>query len=801
MYKVLKLLLAVIYITVPSAAQDAPPSVDAQTLTVDLIMQDPKWIGAVSNDIWWSEDSKQVYFKWNPGEAEAESLYVVNRDASGLRKLTIEERKNLIPENGSYNKDETKKIYSKNGDIFLLDIPSMKIKQITNTTEKESSPQFSFNENKILFIRNSNLFSIELDQGLITQLTDFRQGNEPGEKSKTEREEWLEQEELSLIQVLKERKGEEEKRRKEDELLKPERPKEIYVGKKSVDNITLSPNEDFITFMTIEYPSDHKYTKVPNYVTEAGYTEEITARAKVGSPESKYELGIYDVKNDTVYYVDRKQIPGIFDKPGFKRETTEDKYEEPRDVYYYGPYYSDDGKYSYVLLRSMDNKDRWFMYFDESTASLTLLDRQRDEAWIGGPGISGWNYSDTYHGWIPDSKRIWFQSEATGYSHLYTVNVETGEKKQLTDGEFELTGTGRSSGGGTGPVVSNDGKWWYFVSGEEGPFVRDFYRMPIDGGARERITSRHGNHQVFISPDETMLAIRFSQSNKPWQLYLMENKPGAEMIQVSDGGTEEFNSYPWTDPEIVWFEASDGVEVPARLYRPKKPESNGAAVIFVHGAGYLQNVHEWWSSYYREYMFHHLLSEHGYTVLDIDYRGSAGYGRDWRTAIYRHMGGKDLSDQVDGAKFLIENYNVDPERIGIYGGSYGGFITLFAMFNHGDVFKSGAALRSVTDWTHYNHPYTSNILNTPQDDSTAYRRSSPIYFAEGLQGNLLICHGMVDSNVQFQDVVRLSQRLIEMRKENWELAVYPVEGHSFQEPTSWADEYKRILKLFESTLR
>ncbi|HET54155.1 MAG TPA: S9 family peptidase, partial [Ignavibacteria bacterium] len=102
---------------------------------------------------------------------------------------------------------------------------------------------------------------------------------------------------------------------------------------------------------------------------------------------------------------------------------------------------------------------------------------------------------------------------------------------------------------------------------------------------------------------------------------------------------------------------------------------------------------------------------------------------------------------------------------------------------------------------HYNHPYTANILNTPQEDTLSYKKSSPIYFAEGLQGHLLICHGMVDVNVQFQDVVRLTQRLIELGKDNWELAVYPMEDHSFAEPSSWVDEYKRIYKLFERTLR
>jgi dipeptidyl aminopeptidase/acylaminoacyl peptidase len=195
-----------------------------------------------------------------------------------------------------------------------------------------------------------------------------------------------------------------------------------------------------------------------------------------------------------------------------------------------------------------------------------------------------------------------------------------------------------------------------------------------------------------------------------------------------------------------------------------------------------------------------VLANEGIIVIDMDYRASQGYGRDWRTAIYRHMGGNDLSDQVDAAAWLVANMGVDSTKIGIYGGSYGGFITLMAMFTTPGVFRSGAALRPVTDWAHYNHPYTSAILNEPQNDTLAYRRSSPIYHAAGLQGDLLICHGMVDENVLFYDTVRLTQRLIELGKENFETAIYPAERHGFQEITSWRDEYRRILKLFERTL-
>jgi dipeptidyl aminopeptidase/acylaminoacyl peptidase len=310
-----------------------------------------------------------------------------------------------------------------------------------------------------------------------------------------------------------------------------------------------------------------------------------------------------------------------------------------------------------------------------------------------------------------------------------------------------------------------------------------------------------GGNEIDLSPDEKWLAIRYSYSNKPWELYLQPNTSGAKAVQVTNSVSEEFKSYPWKEPEVISFKNRNGKDIYARLYLPKNPDPAKPAVVFVHGAGYLQNVHFWWSTYFREYMFNNMLVDNGYTVLDIDYTGSAGYGRDIRTGIYRHMGGADLTDQVDGVKLLVEKYGVNPKHVGLYGGSYGGFITLMALFTQPDIFAAGAGLRSVTDWAHYNHGYTSNILNEPYDDEKAYRRSSPIYFADGLKGHLLMAHGMVDQNVNFQDIVRLSQRLIELHKSNWELAPYPVEDHGFIQPSSWTDEYSRIYKLFEDNLK
>jgi dipeptidyl aminopeptidase/acylaminoacyl peptidase len=437
--------------------------------------------------------------------------------------------------------------------------------------------------------------------------------------------------------------------------------------------------------------------------------------------------------------------------------------------------------------RAVDNKNRWIMHLDAATGKTKILTTISDDAWVGGPG--GFSL-----GWLPDNKRVYFQSERDGFSHLYIVSIDGGEPIQLTSGKFEISDVS----------ISEDKTKFYFTSSEGSFFERNLYSMPLNGGARTKLTTMAGNNDATVSPDESKLAIVRSFANKPPELYIAPNKPGtteAEIKEITSSPTDEWRSHNWIVPPIVEIKARDGATVYGRLYKPANYKQGGPAVVFVHGAGYLQNVHNWWSTDYSEYMFHHLLVEKGYAVLDIDYRASSGYGRDWRTGIYRFMGGKDLTDHVDAAKYLVDEHGVDSRRIGIYGGSYGGFITLMAMFTTPDVFAAGAALRPVTDWAHYNNGYTGNILNLPQNDPEAYRKSSPIYHAAGLKGALLISHGMVDVNVHYQDSVRLAQRLIELRKEDWELASYPVEDHGYVQPTSWADQYKRIFKLFETNLK
>jgi dipeptidyl aminopeptidase/acylaminoacyl peptidase len=783
MFKKIFLLQSLLWIA--SLAQAQTP------LSVDYIMRDPKWMGTFPAAHFWSSDSKQIYFNYNPEKNPTDSLYKIEPTAGAKpMKVSVQEERTLKKE-AIYSADENLKLYKKGNQVLLEDLKKRKTTTLFDWYGPLEKLKFLANENYISFSSDLNFYWFDRTTNRLEKLTSITNGSKPAKTKPAEsgKINFLEKENLALLEEVRKRKEAQKASQDYRASIREATAEEFvfYTEGKSLTNLQLSADARYVTFSVFTPPAANKATKVPDYTAASGYTEDLNSRPKVGTAAGKVEIGIYDLQRDTVYYVNTATLPGIKDAPDYRVDYPERTWEvKNRELSLTGPTFSPDGTKAVIQARAVDNKDRWIASIDLTTGALITIDRQRDEAWIGGPGI-GWGGT---LGWLPDSKHLYFQSEESGYSHLYLVNVTTKEKKALTSGKFEVFD----------PFLSKDKKFWYLTTSEVHPGERHFYRMPLMGGKLEQLTAMEGENQVVLSPDEKLLAIIHSYSNVPAELYVQENKVGVKPIRLTSGQSEEFKNYAWRDPKLVTFKAQDGALVPARLYTPDPSKKNGAAVIFVHGAGYLQNVHKWWSSYFREYFFHNLLTDLGYTVLDIDYRGSAGYGRDWRTGIYRHMGGKDLSDQVDGANFLIQQQGVEAGRVGIYGGSYGGFITLMALFNHGDLFTSGAALRSVTDWAHYNHGYTANILNTPEEDPIAYRRSSPIYFAEGLKGNLLIAHGMLDVNVHFQDVVRLSQRLIELKKDNWEMAVYPVEDHGFVTPSSWTDEYKRILKLFNTTL-
>ena len=775
-------------------------------LTVDNIMRGPGLVGYEPSQVRWSFDSRRLYFQWKQATDKLEApmdTYVVDRDGSEPRKLSARETHEAPPAfGGDTSLDHKQTVYARDGDLFIYDDTTGKTRPITKTTEAESNPHFLPDGKRIYFTRGGNLYVMSLDSGFVEQLTDIRAAAAPGGATSaaatgfggrggrggrggappataatgsgeappaSASQDYLKRQQKELFDVVRERanlRDEEEAKRKQEPARKPFN----LQPRQSVTTLQLSPDEKYVIAGVIEAGAA-KSTIIPNWITDTAYVEDITGRSNVGDAQPHSRLAVLDAATGEEKWVDHGQ--------------------GQRNVQLFSPVWSEDGTKAFLLARAADNKDEWLLALDPASGKTRVLAHDHDDAWVkgaggGNPGLS------TAPGWMKNGSEIYFVSERTGYAQLYAASWDGGEPRPLTEGKWEVLGV----------RPSQDKSAFYITANKDTPYENHLYQMSAAGGPLTRLTRQPGKHITTISPDEHWIADIHSYTNKPPDLFVQENRPDADSKRLTTSPTPEFSQFAWLDVPIVEFTARDGVKVPARLFKPANFKKGGPGVVFVHGSGYLQNVDRWWSSnYYREYMFSHILMERGFTVIDVDYRGSAGYGRDWRTAIYEHMGGKDLDDIVDAAKYLSAQQGVDPKKIGLYGGSYGGFITLMAMFTEPDVFTAGAALRPVSDWALYNQGYTSDILNVPQTDPEAYRRSSPIYFAQGLKGALLICHGMVDTNVEFADTVRLVERLIELRKSNWDLAVYPVENHGFVQPASWADEYKRILALFEKNLK
>lgn len=737
-------------------------------------MRGPELYGRQPTDVRWSADNKWIYFTWlergtdwresvkrfrvraTPG-AKPERVSPASFDSVGAL-VTRGDRSR----NGRYIAVEY------NGDIYITDMQQGTTRRLTQTVARERDPEFSVDASKVYFIRDNNAYSIDVTTGFVRQLTDLRAGPEPVDSARaTGQRGRLEQQQRDLFEAIRDRV-------RADSIAKAERKDSASRGLKTyytqrgeeLAAADVSPAANALLVTTRIPAQGARSNDIPRFVTESGYIEEIRGRGNVGDVQRRGRIGFLNLPTATLTWL--KPFPPDTAN-GFVQTLG----------------WSADGKRGAFYAYSADNKLRLLQTVDATTGQIKTLETLRDTAWVDGPCSS-------CGGWYDGGRRFWYVSEADGFAHLYTVAGDGSDRRQLTSGKWEVLDVD----------LSTDEKWFYLHTNEPSPFEQQFYRMSVSGGARDRITTKSGRHTVSVSPNGDWLADVYSYVNRPPDLFLVRNRAGSDMSQLTVSPSAEWLSFPWIVPELVTIPASDGVQVPAHIYRPRDmgTQPNGAGVIFVHGAGYLHNVGNFWSEYPREYMFNQLLASKGYVVLDVDYRGSAGYGRDWRTAIYRWMGGRDLQDQVDASKYLTKEYSIDPERIGLYGGSYGGFITLMALFTQPQYFGAGAALRSVTDWAHYNHGYTSNILNIPQTDTLAFRRSSPIYFAEGLKDPLVMLHGMVDTNVLFQDIVRLSQRLIELGKTDWELAAYPVEDHAFVRPSSWADEYRRIFEIFERNL-
>ena len=775
----------------PAFAQGA----DASTpLTLQQAMADPDWIGPPVEQAWWAWDGQRVHYTLKREGATVRDTYQQAIDGGVAAKLDGAARSGIDAAQPVFDAQRARMAFVRNGDVFVRDLRSGALTQVSRSDAAESRPQWSTQGN-LVFRAGNDWYQWRAGQG-VSQAALVKAEKDPAAPPKADD---LRERQLAMIRTLKDDLARREAARRQDEEWRradaTRAPAPTYLDEAlEIVDSALSPDAKWLLVVTqAKDGATGTAGKMPKYVTESGHEEFEEVRTRVGrNAPLPHKLWLVDVANAKASELKFDALPGIGTDPlaALRKAAKKDALKGHRDVRIEtdgdgsGPaiHWSDDARHVAVLVRAVDNKDRWLATVDLAAAKLQVRHRLTDPKWIN------WNFNE--FGWLGDGA-LWFLSEQSGYSHLYVS--DGGSARALTSGKWEVSA----------PQLAADGRTFYFTCNRQWPGDYEVCAVDRNGGGVREVTALDGVEGFELSPDGSKLLVRHSDSYQPPQLAVM-NANGDGIVQLTDTRTPEFRNRDWIEPEYVQVPSKHGAgTIWGKYYGPKtvEPGRKYPIVMFVHGAGYLQNVSDRYPNYFREQMFHNLLVQQGYVVLDLDYRASEGYGRDWRTDIYRQMGTPELEDYLDGLDWLAAHKQGDRDRAGIYGGSYGGFMTFMALFKEPGTFKAGAALRPVADWSQYNHEYTSNILNTPELDPEAYRKSSPIEYADGLQDHLLIAHGMIDDNVFFKDSVVLSQKLIELRKDKWEIAPYPMERHGFTHPDSWYDEYRRIHELFEKTLK
>ena len=498
-------------------------------LTIDNIMRGPGLYGYEPAGVRWSGNNQKIYFQWKQASDAVDhpmDTYVVNRDGSGLRKLSDDESKLAPPVFGDRTRDRRRMVYAADGDLFLYDFSTVTRRQLTKTADNESNPRFTRDEKHVAFTRAGNLYVMSLDDGMVEQMTEIapfgappvaaagggrgrggRGGAPPPtagtgpEQRGTPSQEFLKKQEKELLEIVRER----DKLREENEAKqKKEHPRKPFQlqARQSANRLELCPDGRCAIAIVNEAANGSKPDNVMSFVTESAYTQEIPGRTTVGDAESHVRIAILDVITGEPKWVD----PGL----------------SGRDVQLQAPLWNDDGTKAVLVARATDNKDRWILALDPATGKTRVIFTEHDDAWLDGPGAQTL-------GWLKNGNEIYFQSERDGYSHLYKIAFDGGEPKQLTSGKFEVTSV----------ELSNDGSKFYLTTSEVGPAERHFYSMSVDGGARTQITKETGGHRVVLSPDEKSMADVYSYTNKPPELFVADNRPGAsgeEADLVARGG-------------------------------------------------------------------------------------------------------------------------------------------------------------------------------------------------------------------------------------------------------------------------
>jgi dipeptidyl-peptidase-4 len=425
------------------------------------------------------------------------------------------------------------------------------------------------------------------------------------------------------------------------------------------------------------------------------------------------------------------------------------------------------------LNRAQNQLD--LLFADASTGASKTVLTETDKYWI--------NISDDLY-FFSDNKKFLWSSERTGFRHFYLYENSGKQMAQLTSGDWAIADLGGfGPGAANHPAVDEAHGYIYFLANKEDPRETGLYRVSIADKSLTQITKDHGTHGANISPTLTAFVDTFSNITTP-QRQDLRKMDGSTLTVMSDGAIPELADYSLTPVELVDLKADDGTRLYGSLIKPVNfdPSKKYPVLINVYGGPHVQLVRNSWGGI--RYLLDEIYAQKGYIVWTLDNRGSWGRGHAFETPIYHQMGKVELQDQLAGVKYLEALGYVDPARIGIAGGSYGGYMTLEALFNSGGAFKLGVSDAPVTDWKLYDTIYTERYMGTPQNNPDGYKNSSPVNQAANIKGVLMLIHGTGDDNVHFANSVELLNALIDSGRYPDKLMVFPGRGHGISDPAA-----------------
>ncbi len=417
---------------------------------------------------------------------------------------------------------------------------------------------------------------------------------------------------------------------------------------------------------------------------------------------------------------------------------------------------------------------------DTATGKPSTLLTEKDPYWI--------NVNDDLH-FLKDGKRFLWSSERTGYRHIYLYRLDGKQIAQLTKGDWEVShidGIDEAKG-----VV-------YFTATEKSPIERHFYRVGLDGNGFARITQEDGVHTINLSPTANLYVDTYSNAATPPRQDVYRSD-GAKAATLNENKVQELSQYRLSPVEFSTVKARDGVSLNCSLIKPPDfdPGKKYPVIVYTYGGPHAQVVLNAWGG--PNLLWHEMMAQKGYIIFALDNRGSAGRGHVFEESMHYHFGGPELSDQRDGVAWLQQQPWVDPRRIGIWGWSYGGHMTLHAMFEAPDLFKVGFAGGPVTDWHFYDSIYTERYMGRPQQHENEYKESSPVSHVENFKGKVLIAQGTDDDNVHYSNTLSLINDLIASGKYVEVIAV-PGRGHGVSDPPARKIVWTRVTQFFLDNL-